>query len=577
MQLFVLTQSNEADRLRRSGLQSLSQPTGLTALAAANPLVPARSKRAAASVAWVFVMASLTVQQGAMAIPVRLQPQVPAPAVMQLVPGKAETPKRHTALLSTHKKSKAVQEAHNQSEASAGLDFFQLAQSITSDIEDNSSDIYPYITPALLENNTAALYHQVTANNTVDAIGHEKQQLAENPSVWPWVRMGSIVRKAITQEAKAFLKNKTGTVKSHRGADGLNYLDKEERQALLKERDELLKSVNGNRTDALSGFFAALQRDTVVDHRLMTLPMGIAALAVTAVVCLWLFLTLHNGNATKGVRSQVEALHVSRGHEIQDLFQMKDRYDCCHFQPLSPGLVLRLQGTVTAGRLGSLVAPLSKRDCVHFSASASTKRHDGIHPLPIAFHSMCVDFTITLLDAPEIQIKVCGHDVVLFDSDKGMTQDQRRFSDSPDHWQDFIMTHRAPGAEAQSSAALRSETSSLEFREVALVTGAVVTCVGELRQGHDGVLRLFPCGEVGAEGPIGDVHQGISGERWRTSWERPEAESMKAPEKVLISDDKRLLKKASRKVWGRLGRHIEKKREEQRKEESLDDGQGDGA
>jgi len=185
MQLFVLTQSNEADRLRRSGLQSLSQPTGLTALAAANPLVPARSKRAAASVAWVFVMASLTVQQGAMAIPVRLQPQVPAPAVMQLVPGKAETPKRHTALLSTHKKSKAVQEAHNQSEASAGLDFFQLAQSITSDIEDNSSDIYPYITPALLENNTAALYHQVTANNTVDAIGQEKQQLADKENQKP--------------------------------------------------------------------------------------------------------------------------------------------------------------------------------------------------------------------------------------------------------------------------------------------------------------------------------------------------------------------------------------------------------
>merc|ERR1719359_2789700 len=199
---------------------------------------------------------------------------------------------------------------------------------------------------------------------------------------------------------------------------------------------------------------------------------------------------------------------------------MKERYDCCHLHPLNPGVVVRLQGRVLPGSQGKLIAPLSRRDCVHFSASASVKRHDGIHALPVAFHSMCVDFIISLLDAPEIKIKVCGHDVALFDSDKGMTQDQRRFSDSPDHWQDFILTHRASGAEAQSSAALRSESTSLEFREVALVAGAVVTCVGELRQGHDGVLRLFPCGELHAEQPTG-VQSGGFGERWRTSWEKP--------------------------------------------------------
>jgi len=109
----------------------------------------------------------------------------------------------------------------------------------------------------------------------------------------------------------------------------------------------------------------------------------------------------------------------------------------------------------------------------------------------------------------------------------------------------------------------------LEFREVALLTGAIVTCVGELRQGPDGMLRLFPCGEVGAEGVAGDVHPGIFGERWRTSWERPEAVSMKAPEKVLISDDKRLLRQ-SPKGWGCVSRHAGTARESKK---MLDTGQ----
>jgi len=573
MQLSYITQSNEADRLRFSGLQSSSQPVGLTALAAANPLAPARSNRAAASVAWVFFTISLTFQQGVAAVPVRLQPKVQRAhsAVMQPTPGKAQSLK-HTALLSTHQKKKAAQEANVQSEASAVPDFLQLG----SDIEDNSSSVFPYMTPALLEENMTAMYDQEVANNSVPDIergsSSDKQPVAENPSVWPWVHMGSIVRKVFNPNEG--LNNKSGMVKSRRGAGGKGYLDQEERDALLKERDALLKQVNGyQHSDTLNVFSDTLLRHTFKGHRWMT-SLGITAglhvmvvAAVTAVVCLWLCLTLRYGR-TAGVRAQVEALHVSKGHEIRELFHMKERYDCCHFQPLNPGKVLRLQGIVKPGRLGQLVAPLSRRDCVHFSACASTKRHDGIHAIPVAFHSMCVDFTITLLDAPEIQIAVCGHDVALFESDKkGMTQDQRRFQDSPDHWQDFILTHRADPS--QTCAALRSETSLLEFREVALLTGAIVTCVGELRQGPDGMLRLFPCGEVGAEGVAGDVHPGIFGERWRTSWERPEAVSMKAPEKVLISDDKRLLRQ-SPKGWGCVSRHAGTARESKK---MLDTGQ----
>merc|ERR1719420_2311437 len=300
----------------------------------------------------------------------------------------------------------------------------------------------------------------------------------------------------------------------------------------------------------------------------MALPLGVAALTITAFVGLWLLFTLRFG-VPSGVRSQIEALPVSSGEEIQDLFQMKERYDCCHFQPLSPGLVLRIQGKVTAGRQGKLIAPLSKRDCVHFSASASTKRHDGIHALPVAFQSVCVDFTVALLDAPDVQVTICGQDVALFDSKTCVTEDQRRFSDSPDHWQDFILTHRAPGAMGLSSAALRSESGSLEFREVALVTGAVVTCMGELRRCHDGTLRLFPCEEIGLQRPSDGIKPSKLGETWRTSWEKPEpTSSIKTPEKVLISDDKSLLR-APRTGWGYLNCHAG------RKDKMLDDHQED--
>jgi len=366
--------------------------------------------------------------------------------------------------------------------------------------------------------------------------------------------LDSVIRKSnTTKEAvlnDPFGKEPTGIAKSQAGADGHDDFDKDDHDDFDKEeRVALLKSVERNaRHGALTSFITSFRSRFVTDPHLMTVPLGIAAFTVTAFVGLWLFVTLRFG-VSSGVRAHVEALPVSSGQEIENLFQAKERYDCCHFQPLSPGVVLRIQGKVIPGRQGKLVAPLSRRDCVHFSASASSKRHDGIHALPVAYHSSCVDFAITLLDAPHIQIAIRGQEVALFDTTKGKTEDQRRFSESPDNWQDFILTHRAPGE--MSSAALRSESASLDFREVALVVGTVVTCVGEVRRGYNGVLELFPCEEVSAE-HSGGMQPNIFGERWRTSWERLEDKTMKAPEKVLISDDECLLRKPG---WGRLNRH----------------------
>jgi hypothetical protein len=447
-------------------------------------------------------------------------------------------------------------------QATTSPDFVQLG----SDVEDNSSHV---MYTALREGNTTVMYRRelVNASDLADEPGsfQDKRHVEKNVRIWPWVRLSSIIKRTnhtekaalnigpfvhkITREAalelEPFVHNSSGTVTKQPDADSNAYVDREERAALLK-------SVKRQRQRHPGAFYTELRRHTV-PTRHTSITLDVAVLMLTVLLCLSLCFAFRIGVAKGPIRAQVEALHVSSGHDIQDLFQMKERYDCCHCQPMSPGLVFRLEGIVTVGRQGKLVAPLSKQDCVHFSASAASKRHDGIHALPVAFQSVCVDFTITLLDAPHVQVAVSGQDVALFDIKKGTTQDQRRFSESPDHWQDFILTHRAFGTIGASSAALRSENASLEFREVALVAGSVVTCVGELRRGHDGVLRLAPFEDVSAE-HRGSAQSGIFAEPWRTSWERPEAKAAKSTQKVFVSDDRRLLK-ASRPGWVCLNRH----------------------
>lgn len=524
-----------------------------------------RLHSAAKSIAWALLITLIVFQHGVMAVPLRLQ-EFRLLAMQPASPG-IEIPKNAPLLPSTLSKQKAASEDRSHSELDlAAPDFLQLG----SEVENKSN--HAMYTPrrqilALLEGNRTAMYPRTFSNSSSYIYKQLINNNTENPQMWPWIHLGSIIRRANytkkytkkgdLEDGLAAHKN-AGTVRKQAEVDSNRHLDKEERAALLK-------SVNSDaHRSGLSAFFMSIRRYTVGSHGSMT-TFDLAILTFVVLLCLYLAFVVRFGAAT-GVRAQVEAMRVSKGQSIQDAFQMKERYDCCHFQPLSPGVMLRLQGIVTPGSQGKLVAPLSRRDCVHFSASVSAKRHDGINALPIAFHSVCADFTLKLLDAPHIEVAVYGQDIALFDMKKGTTQDQKRFSESPDHWQDFVLTHRAPGI--PGSAALRSENASLEFREVALVAGAVVTCVGELRRVHDGSLRLFPCEEVNTDHDGSAQHESVFRERWRTSWERPEAKAAKTNDKVLISDDKQLLK-PSRPSWVCLSR------QDGRKESHIDDCEDD--
>jgi hypothetical protein len=224
-------------------------------------------------------------------------------------------------------------------------------------------------------------------------------------------------------------------------------------------------------------------------------------------------------------RSQVEELQICSASEVERRLPVCGGYDCTFSKPLSSCQLLRIEARVEGPVAGgtALTAPLTGQTCVLYSVAVSRKLHYDIDPAPVAFASDSIDFVISLKDSPQVRINLLTEDVSLFDMKRGRQVQRRSFSTAPDKWQDFILTHRA-GTEWQTSSQLRSDSSSLEFQECALLCGTLATFVGELHRGADGMLSLRP---LQLDGPAGDISgaglvrtrsTGLS-ERWRTSWE----------------------------------------------------------
>jgi hypothetical protein len=171
-----------------------------------------------------------------------------------------------------------------------------------------------------------------------------------------------------------------------------------------------------------------------------------------------------------------------------------------------------------------------------------------------------VDFVISLRDAPHMRINLLAQEVSLFDMCRGITVQRQAYAAAPERWQDFVLKHRA-GTEWQTSAQMRADSSCLEFQECALICGTLVTFVGELHRGADGMLSLKPLQSDSLPQDILDTPEtrpsSIStSEQWRTSWEcdgcdasnvasRPSTPRDHSEDssfaKVLVSDDPSLL------------------------------------
>lgn len=271
----------------------------------------------------------------------------------------------------------------------------------------------------------------------------------------------------------------------------------------------------------------------------------------------------HSGST---LRVHVEALPICTADDVERCLPSAGGYDCVLSKPMSSRMLMRLEATVEGPTSGSaLTAPLMQQSCVLYWTSVTRQLHEGMQPVPVAFASSSISFTISLVDAPGVRIELRGEDVSLFDMCSGRRTETLRFADAPEHWQDFVLSHRAagPGGDWQSSAVLRGDDASLEFQECALAVGASVTFVGELHRAAGGGLSLVPLrtDDRKPRWPAESIG-------WRTSWEvgadvagmagaltprgEAKADARLATEKVLASDDPMLLTGKLGAVGGRF-------------------------
>lgn len=285
-----------------------------------------------------------------------------------------------------------------------------------------------------------------------------------------------------------------------------------------------------------------------------------AFVALAAVPCAFLAgLTFAYGRQRfiTGTRQKAEAIRVSQGAEIRSIFALRRGGGGPRAppgQPLSPGMLLRVQGRVISRPEGTLVAPFTSRPCVMYSASVSHQRHDGVHQPPVAYHSAGTDFIIVLLDAPDVSLAVQGPEAQLFDMVTGIHSCEKRFSEAPEAWRGFALAHLGSNSElpreVSSHIDLSGEGAPLEFKECALLAGATVTVIGEISRDRSGglVMHAWQAESV----PMSNSSPssfGAKADLWRaTTWERGGMSSRDAPRfmeglrgQLLISDDPELL------------------------------------
>jgi len=226
-----------------------------------------------------------------------------------------------------------------------------------------------------------------------------------------------------------------------------------------------------------------------------------------AILLAWLLPRRIRGtSAAADIRMRVEEMRTIGGRELKSMFAL-DRSSSSGdaaagggaSQEITPGLLMRLQGRVVVvnEQDGKLVAPLSGRPCVVYSASVSRQRLDGVHQPPVAFHASSLDFAIEVEDGSEspLQVRVNSQDVLLFDMCPGRYACEETLTDASPALRSFVLAHHMRNTSASSEVMHHVDPGAkglLEFRECALLHGQVVTCIGEVCRDRRGGLSLHP-------------------------------------------------------------------------------------
>lgn len=219
--------------------------------------------------------------------------------------------------------------------------------------------------------------------------------------------------------------------------------------------------------------------------------VGLAALALLA---FWLPAALAGRRGGMELCSFVRQIPLATAEEIRKL-AAGGGGDGAGGPDLS-GTLLRVEGRIRGLSDGFLVAPFSGRKCAMYSASVSRSRLDSVHGPPLAYHAARKDFMLEVAGAGGWRLMVEGGDVELFGMTEGSYVHELVFSAAPHSHRSFVVSHLLPSKEASmhfgACADLSSDGACLEFRECALLEGAMVTCVGELVRDRHGGSALRP-------------------------------------------------------------------------------------
>eukprot|EP00928_Gymnodinium_smaydae_P091564 TRINITY_DN75286_c0_g1_i1.p1 TRINITY_DN75286_c0_g1~~TRINITY_DN75286_c0_g1_i1.p1 ORF type:complete len:489 (+),score=80.58 TRINITY_DN75286_c0_g1_i1:90-1556(+) len=227
---------------------------------------------------------------------------------------------------------------------------------------------------------------------------------------------------------------------------------------------------------------------------------GTGAMAMCALIIMTVAVLVRKGAAVKlawfgrtkyehatSVRRRVDGLRIRSGTEIARMFASEHGASAgveSVPQPLHPGILVRVQGRIVAKAEGMLVGPFSGRPCALYSASVAQRRLDGVHQPPLAFYSASSDIIIQLEGACDVHVEVLGQEVALFDMLEGAFESEQRLQEAPQAWQTFVHKH--------GTATVDAAADEMQFYECALLTGALVSCVGEMARDRFGCLRLHP-------------------------------------------------------------------------------------
>lgn len=253
--------------------------------------------------------------------------------------------------------------------------------------------------------------------------------------------------------------------------------------------------------------------------------------------------TLPTAVSDRAIRTHFDQLKVTSSSELDSVFPQSSSSSSDGSFPKrsSSAVPLRLEVRIE-GLLdrSTICSPLARKDCVMYSAAAVPKGELD----PTAVSSKRADFIVCMADAPWVKILIEGADVLCFGMKDGFWHSsEKSLQKAPEYLQEFVGSntkaqtsqHRDGG---EPSKQAQRHGDAMDFEEVALGVGSIITLVGIICRGPGGQLSMQCCPggcELPESSPKEALLNSVGGKNDSTPQEEPWAG------KILACDDPKYL------------------------------------